>query len=429
MNRRISFVKILSALIGGAIGWFLGEILYAALIDQVWKPLVVALFFLVLAAAVCLCLLAASKITGDLDYFMNNPINHDTFKRLLPVALIAVFLGSMLLEFLYELGGDLWAPEPTSYIFALDISSSMTVTDPNNQEAEAVKKIIGQMDDDFPFAVYTFATNVERVEEMHRKTKEDNDKERKFEYEGSTSMYGVLDQIISDYQDGQNNSNWVGGDSPRIILVSDGSPTDGDLFGQRSYDIARSCRDKGVSICGISVVGADQELMKKLSENTGGKSFSINDIDNLYDSLSSALTARSFGNRTLISYRGFVHSDILYCLMRILFIAVIVCLYSMVIYPANAFYDDLRIIVVMKCVTAVISGCYVEFSIQAFLGSEWISRLALCLLISACILHRICSSVRSSGTESSSANDGHIRSGNTNDTSEILDLSENGKKK
>lgn len=367
------------------------------MIDKVWKPLVVALFFLVLAVCICLCLLAASKITGDFDYFMANPINNNQFKRLLPIALVMIFLCSMFLEFLYELGGDLSAPEPTSYIFALDISSSMDITDPNNQESKAVKKIISQIDNDFPFAVYTFSSDVECVEKMHRKTKDDDNKDWEFKYDGLTSMYGVINQIISDYQDGQSNSDWVGGDSPRIILVSDGSPTDGDVFGQASYDVAKLCRDKGVSICGISVVGADQELMKKLSENTGGKSFSIDDIDYLYDSLSSALTAKTFGDRTLISYRGFVHNDTLYCILRILFIAIIAWLYCFALYPANAFYDDLRIIIIIKCVTAVICGLYVEFSIQAFLGNEWLSRLVLCILIAACILHKFCRS--DSGTK------------------------------
>lgn len=389
MNTKISLQKILAVLVGGVIGAVIGNIVYASLIDQMWKPFVVALFFLILSVSVFLTLWIVSKALGDFDYFISNPINKDIFRFLFPVALIGIFGFSMLFEFLYELGGDFNTPEPTSYIFALDISGSMDDTDPNGQEAEAVSKIIDQMDDDFPFAVYTFSDNVECVEKMHYKTEEDSEKNWEFDYYGMTSMYGVIDRILDDYNNGRNNSNWVGGDAPRIILVSDGYPTDGDFFGRSSYDAAKSCRESRISICGISVAGADQELMKKLSENTGGRSFSINNIDNLYDSLNSALTAKSSGDRTLISYRGFVDNDTFYCVLRIIFIALIAWLYSFVIYFANALYLDWNIILIVKIITAIASGLFVEFSIQSYLGNELISRIVMCILISASILHTI----------------------------------------
>lgn len=389
MKTKISLIKIAVSLCGGILGSFIGNIIYALLIDQWWKPFVVAIFFLILALSIFLPLFITSKALGDFDYFVKNPINKSVFKYLLPIVLIGIFLISMLLEFLYEIGGDWSVPEPTSYVFALDISGSMQSTDPNFKESEAVSKIVNQMSNNFPFAVYTFSDDVECIEEMHNKSKDDINKNWKFNYDGGTSMYGVLNKILDDYNNNKNSSDWVGGNAPRIILVSDGYPTDGDFFGRKSYDVAKSCRSNGVSICGISVVGADQELMKKLSENTGGKSFSIDDIDGLYDSLSSALTAKYFGDRTLISYRGFVNNDALYCVLRIVFLAVIAFLYGFLIYLANALYIDLKPILVIKVVTAIVAGVAFEFSVQAFLGNEILSRINLCVLIGACLLRTI----------------------------------------
>ncbi len=409
MILKISIRKILAALIGGILGAVGGNIVYGLLINQVWKPLVVALFFLILSGTIFLSIWLFSKLLGDFDYFMKNPINNKTFKRWVPIMFAAIFLVSMLLEFIYEIGGDFIASQPTSYIFALDISGSMTITDPNNQEAEAVSKIVSQMDDKFPFAVYTFSDGVKCVEKMHKKTDKDNDKKWDFEYYGMTSMYGVIDEILNDYEKAQNDNSWVGGNSPRIILVSDGSPTDGDLFGRSSFNAAETCRKKGVSICGISVVGADQELMSKLSENTGGKSFSIYDIDSLYDSLNSALTAKSEGDRTLISYRGFVANDALFCVLRILFLFVIALAFCGIIYLSNAIYKDWKLIFITKIITAIIASCMVEFSIQSYLGNEIISRTALCMLIAFSILHTIVST----GSDSS-------------DTTKTIDLHSTG---
>ncbi len=386
MKAKISILKIAAALVGGIIGAVIGNVVYAELIEQVWKPLVVALFFLILAVCIFLPLFLAAKGLGNFDYFLKSSINKKFFKYMLPLTFVGIFAVSMLFEFLYELGGTLDLSEPTSYIFALDISSSMRTTDPNFQEAEAVTKIIGQMEDQFPFAVYTFSSEAVCTEEMHHKTQDDVNKKRQFNYDGATCMYTVLQNIVDDYNSRKNSADWIGGNAPRIILVSDGEPTDGDWWGRSAHDVAKVCRENGISICGIGVVGANEELLKKLSENTGGQNFSINDIDNLYDTLSSALTAKFSGNRTLLSYRGYVDNDMLYAALRIIFLALIAFAFTFVLYLGNAFYPDWYLILFIKALTALIVGFSVEFSVQSYLGNEALSRGWLCVWIAACIL-------------------------------------------
>ena len=386
MKTKISIFKIVAALLGGIIGAVIGNVVYAALIEQVWKPFVVALFFLILAICIFIPLFLAAKGSGDFDYFLKSSINKKFFKYMLPLTFAGIFAVSMLFEFLYEFGGTLDLSEPTSYIFALDISSSMNDTDPDFEEAEAVTKIIGQMEDQFPFAVYTFSSEAVCVEEMHHKTQDDVNKKRQFNYNGSTCMYTVLRNIADDYNSRKNSADWIGGNAPRILLVSDGEPTDGDWWGGSAHDIAKVCRESGISICGIGVAGANEELLKKLSENTGGQNFSINDIDNLYDTLSSAMTAKFSGNRTLLSYRGYVDNDLLYAVLRIVFLALIAFAFTFVLYLGNAFYPDWYLILFIKALTALIVGFSVEFSMQSYLGNEALSRGWLCVWIAACIL-------------------------------------------
>ena len=80
------------------------------------------------------------------------------------IMLVILFAATLLLEFLYELGGGITTYKPTSYIFVIDDSSSMVSNDPYNERVSAIKEIMER--ERIPYAVYKFSDDARLIRPM-----------------------------------------------------------------------------------------------------------------------------------------------------------------------------------------------------------------------------------------------------------------------
>lgn len=382
----VSPAKMLACLVGGILGGFMGLKAYAAL-TAVWKPLAVAVFFLIMALCIFLCLIAVSVKTDDYYYFTKKQGGSARFKKTVPIIFVLLFLFSGLFEFLYELEGSYTAPVPTSYIFALDTSGSMEESDPSAAEAQALSQVISQLDTGVPFAVYTFSNSAECVSQMHNKTDADNNEKWEMEYKGETAMYGVLENILEDLDNADGVSTLSGGACPRVILFSDGAPTDGGFANMSIKRIVREYEKRGISVCTACVELADVDLMTFVAESTGGKCVYINNMDELLGVMKTALTLQGDTTRTLLSHRPFMVKRTLYAVLRVVFLFLLGLSFFAVIYMANCVERDMGAVFAIKLSTALLGAGLMESLLQAFGSSVFAVQMTFVILTSFAVLH------------------------------------------
>ncbi|MCC8014815.1 MAG: VWA domain-containing protein, partial [Eubacterium sp.] len=182
--------------------------------------------------------------------------------------------------------------------FLIDDSGSMSGNDPNCERATAIKKIMENKDVNFPYSVYRFTDESQLLKEMGPYSQDDS---YQFDSNGSTNIIGsintVLDEIIA---------NKSMDDSPRIMLVSDGSSSS---LGANS--VIDRCNDNGISISSISFGNFfGNSLLNKLATRTGGVYVEVENIDNLYNEMQTAITSNA--SRNLVSERFMLSLNWLY---------------------------------------------------------------------------------------------------------------------
>ena len=156
-------LALIVTLIYGALWFFLGELLEKALFNKIWNPLAMAVYVVVFLLPLLLLLLLMSRITGNMD---------STFKiwgsgktlGVIALCLLITFMATLVLEFLYEIGGSIQDYSPTSYVFVIDDSGSMSSNDPSMLRADAIGEIMKE--EDIPYCVYKFSGDAELIREI-----------------------------------------------------------------------------------------------------------------------------------------------------------------------------------------------------------------------------------------------------------------------
>ena len=300
---------ILSAVAGIAI-WFVGEKLYEILTKKLYTPLGILLYFLVafvIISALLIILLIKKMPASDFKSKMRS-----VWKLLLIFLLIFLFITG-LFEFLYEIG-ETEIPEPTSLIFLIDDSGSMS-----GNEADRVKALNDVMkNSSLPFSVYSFSSDAKQLIKMGTYRNELTEADLAFSSKGITDIIGSINDVLRDLESGTINN---AGLSPKILLVSDGGSSS---FGLRS--MARACRKHMVSISSIGMRGCSESLLQKIADSTGGVYVSCTDISALGADLTKAVASDT--DRNLLSERIVYKNDGLYGFLRILFLSLAGLLWS-----------------------------------------------------------------------------------------------------
>lgn len=346
VNKKVLFITMAAGL---ALQLLCG-LIYNAAINSIPRPLLIGLLFLIfsLVLTVIVRLLSPSARLSK---------NQGRVWAIIAMLTAALFLVSVLFQFLYGLGINGRTGDPTSYIFMIDCSGSMEYSDPEQKRYDAIDTIMGQMDGDFPYMVYSFSDYANISRDMAPKSEGHGVLFE--EAEGGTSIKGVLEQAITDY----SNKQWDGGDNPRVILLTDGYATDLSFF-NRINKVLKEYNRYGISVSTVGLGDVDETLMRQIAEGTGGVFISVDDVSDLADAMGQAAVRKT--NRDLLSPRTGVKRDALYAIMRIVFLTIMGALVGGIAAIAYEDDDSTRLSAVAAIITAVLGALVMELGTGLF---------------------------------------------------------------
>lgn len=363
-------VVLLSAS-AGIIIWRGCYLIYSSYRDSLPGPAMMGILCSALFFVVFLSVWAGSVITGSLDEnsSLYEGIQGQAVRFLL--GFFAVFLISMVLEFLYEVNPHIKAIEPSSYVFVIDESGSMNSNDPTGLRYEAIREIMQAEYHGFPYMVYAFSNDTKILRDMRPS---DDDYELPVSSDGGTAIRGAILQILNDYKNGV----WDGGVNPKIIFLTDGAATDlsgGFLWfkgNMPEFNAAlEEYHDLGINISTVGLGSVDREIMVKMAETTGGVFVNIQNASDLASAMKTA--AITYSDRDLLSIRYMRHMDWFYAVLRIVFLSIIGTVIGVLIIFAYVEDHSSLLIIVSSIVCSVMGSIMFEFGLRigAFQSLLW----------------------------------------------------------
>lgn len=320
MQRKINGLLLLFSLIGGAVGFAIGEILLNALYSGWPRWVVMGLYFGVLALCIGLACLVAEMISPKLSgSSWRQRYTGLSWKLLVPATLVLLFAVGSLLQLIYglHLGGQ---KQVKDIVLVIDNSESMLETDPTSERYNAAKQLINNMDRDKRVAVVVFNDTAELVQPFVSVSNQASKDSVNAVIDGLDKAIGGTDfaAALSESLSTIENSE-MAERGTMVILLSDG-------FSESSItDLLATYKEKQIAIntVGLSLVNENgTALLKQIAGETGGSYHDVTKATGL------ALVFQSIydtiDDRTLLTERtGQAADSVIYKILRILSIAII----------------------------------------------------------------------------------------------------------
>ena len=299
-----------------------GEILLRCLLNKIWNPLAIAVYVVLFVIPLVVVLLLVSRLAGNVG---NTSRFRNTGKEagLLAAFILLTFAASFLLEFIYELGGDIHDYKPTSYVFVIDDSGSMYGNDPDNLRVAAISEIMKE--EDIPYSVYKFSDDAELISEM--KNYEDSDS---YSFTSDGQYTNILQALLTVSED-IGKAGFQGGDRPKVLLLSDGESEKAGM-----EEVMKNYTDQKVSVSTVGFGSVNKQLMKGIADLTGGVFINCKDLSTLTEDMHEAIVSSS--SRTLLTPRYNVKNNTLYMILRIAFLTAIGALIALC--KASGIFND-----------------------------------------------------------------------------------------
>ena len=367
----INTIMIPVSIVTGIAAWFLSNMLYSSMVNLLPRPMVIGSVFAVLYILLLIVVVIVAIIEREYQGKMITLL-----LALLPGTL-AVLAVSTLFQFIYGLSLRPQMSGPTSYVFIIDDSGSTSETDPEQLRYKAVADVLAGEDASMPYMIYSFSDSTDIVREMGPVV---SDEQPLAGYSGGgTSIRGALETAINDYR----NGSWNGGDEPKFVLLTDGYATDIDLFNSIK-GVLKEYVDEGVSVSTVGLGEADDDLMTDIAETTGGVYIAVSDAADLSNAMTTA--ARTGSSRDLVTARHMRKLNLLYGLLRILFITLIGVLMGGLIAFAYGNQDSYIISTGTSAILSLIGALIMEFSTGVFHFNERIVWLILWIFLAVTIV-------------------------------------------
>lgn len=320
MERKINMLLLLFSLIGGAVGFAIGEVILGSLSEGWPRFVVVGLYFGVIALCIGLSCLIAELMSPRLNgTSWRQRYTGLSWLLLVPATLVLLFVVGGLLQLVYGLsfGG---VKEVKDIVLVIDNSGSMAETDPDNERFTAAKQLINKMESDKRVAVVQFSDTAELLQPfVNVKTQAEKDAvstviEALEPTNGGTNFTLALEESMKTIKEKVDSKRGT-----MVILLSDG-------FSESSIDEQIAAYQEQrivVNTVGLSVVDArGSALLQQIADSTGGSYYDVTEANgltlafqNIYDTID---------NRTLITERTGVNADSnLYTLLRLLSLLII----------------------------------------------------------------------------------------------------------
>lgn len=326
MERKIDKIFIVISIVIGAILGVLGEALYQNDI----------IAFNSRIPCITVYLFAFALIIGVV--LLIKGLQNDSFVKLgkvmaLTLAAAVAFVGcSVLFEFLYETGIQIvkkYKAEDIQYVFLVDDSASMNVSDPMNERYDAVEKIIRETEPTKKFAVYNYANETACQIPMNSM----NSDEYRFDSMdvedvdgGHTNTLTAIENVIDDVCENDRHT--------KMIILTDGA-SDDNVLGKYS-NVIDECENNNVSVSAVGFGYADTVFLEKLTGDTGGTyvfSDEISKLANNVETVFNAAVSSSKANRDLLGERlDSTQNSVLYAFLRILFLTALGFIWTIIKY-------------------------------------------------------------------------------------------------
>jgi len=278
-QRKLSLLMVVCSLIGGVIGFAVGEAILSRLSSELPQWLLMGLYFGQYALFVGLMCLVAEMISPRLNGSgWKQRYVGESWKMLVPSTLVMVGVAAMLLQLLYGFSYQR-ASSTDNIVLLLDTSDSMRQTDPNNQLFQAAADVVRKMDSDMQIAVITFNSHAEVLQplvQLRDQGIKDTVIAKLQNHPGPSggtqideALQAALDQLRAS---GQLNP------SSTVVLMSDGY-SNVDL-----QTATEPFKQAGLPVhtVGMSQVDADATyLLQRIAEKTGGTYFNVDHADEL----------------------------------------------------------------------------------------------------------------------------------------------------
>ncbi len=355
-GRKLFIPGFILTLVYGVIYYILGEIIVKSLFNNLWNPLAVAIYVVLFAILLIPILLLIARGSGNMQGGLGG------FFAMTGLLLVILFMSTLLLEFLYELGGKVSTYTPTSYIFVIDDSASMSYNDFENERVSAIPEIMEG--ESIPYAVYKFSDDATLIRDMDM-------------YQGADNLSFASDGIYTDVlnslytvSQGIKAGEIDGGQRPKILLLSDG-----DSYADGLEDVLKEFNDLGISVSTVGFGDANDTLMTDIAEGTGGVYIKCTDLNALKDDIERSIS--SFSTRTLLTPRRRVKWDALYMILRILFLTIIGVIISFI--KRNGAFDspNANLLLIISASQGLVAAILCEFIVRSRGG---LARLLLVLL-------------------------------------------------
>lgn len=296
---------LLLTALAGLIFWIIGEKIYASAMPKMANPIALALYFAAFGLVMMILLFFLPGNKAD----FSDPRTKKDFRHghRIGLAAFCVFLVLTVgFEFLYELGKQP-VPDPTSYIFLIDDSGSMSGTE--QLRTDGITSIMEHNSSNLPYAVYMFTDHADSIKAMDSYRAGDAGKIQ-FQSDGNTDILGSLSTVLSDLQTGKITG---AGSAPRVLLLSDGNSGDYGL-----KDLCEQAAAQGVSVSTVGMGSSNDRMLKRIAALTGGVFVRCDDASTLGETMETAIT--SSAERNLLSERFVFKNDTLYGILRVVFL-------------------------------------------------------------------------------------------------------------
>lgn len=365
---------LITTIFAGAAAWLAGNLLFGELKGKFYMPLLMGLVFFILFFILIACVLICRRISGGTGGAPTGLSGHiGTLPSLILLAAV-VTGGAVLFQWIYGLESEKIALEPTSYVFVIDDSGSMEDSDPAQLRYAAIAEVLSGVDGSFPYMVYSFADGVQVVRDM--KPVSEGMDGLSGTSNGGTAILGALTQVMGDYESGA----WNGGAVPRVILLTDGYATDISRYGPLN-SLLKKYQKANISIGAVGLGKADDSLMRAIADSTGGAYVDVSDASELGAAFS--LAASEQGDRILLASRPPAEPDVLYGIMRVVFLTLLGAGLGLAAAEAYGHRESYALIVVTSLVKSLLGALIMELGTGMLFMPDLIAWLLLWLFISA----------------------------------------------
>ncbi|WP_409344074.1 vWA domain-containing protein [Paenibacillus sp. MBLB4367] len=374
--RKVNGLMILFSLLGGGVGFGVGEFILAEYERSLPNVVLMAVYFGQLAFFVSLFCLLAELISPALNgKGWRRRYAGTSWKMLVPSSLVLLFAAGALFQFLYGLNVGS-AKTPENILMAVDVSGSMDTNDPSRQSFQAATALIQKMSKKNQAAVIVFddqASVLQPLTRLQSQAVKDEIVQKLNQFDrlgGGTNIAGALGEVRKQIEEDSVKRKSL------VILISDGYS---EMNVSAVTEPFRSAHIP-VHTIGVASDAGGEGLLREIAGQTGGSYYKVDETSQLtfvFDRIYEENQSRHLvGERT-----GTSQDSMLSAVLRVVLITGIGILFGL----ALGFLFDNRYLArnfsIGGAVAGLLAGLTLEWGISGWPEhSEWWRLLAALLL-------------------------------------------------